>query len=206
MISLRYSVAVVLLLLIALIPTVIHTYVGAQSDDGKSVSLVPDVLNGWTSTPYSRHKAKWVEDMYGSSDWLERIYTSPEKTDVRLFVARSYDYKRLYHHPELGLSHGKKLEREGIVVLPGEERIIVHLYNELDNDGFVAYVLLYEEGYIESPIAHQLQNVFRQLVSARKQMTIFYVSGRYANGEGKFVQTPAASILTTAIRDFRSND
>jgi hypothetical protein len=202
MISPRYSLAVILLLLIALIPTVIHTYVGAKSDDGKSVKLVPEVLNGWSSTPYSRHKAKWVNDMYGSNDWLERIYASPGKTDIRLFVARSYDHKRLYHHPELGLSHGKKLEREGIVVLPGEESIPVHLHNEADGDEFVAYVLLYEGGYIESPIAHQLQNVFGQLVSSRKPMTMFYVSGRYAKGNDEFLQTPAANILEAAIKKF----
>lgn len=202
MISLRYAFPVLILLALASIPTVIHTYVQAKSDSGKSVTLIPEVLNGYASKPYARHNAEWVDSMFKSNDWFERIYQSPGESDVRLFVARSYDHKRLYHHPELGLSHGRDLESAGVVALPGKDNILVHLYNHVNGQEFVGYVLLYQGDYVDSPITHQIRNALGQLVSARKPMIIFYVSGYYAEAENEFVQTPAASILSAAIRDF----
>jgi hypothetical protein len=203
MISSRYAFPALVLLVLASIPTVIHTYVGAKSDSGESVTLIPEVLNGWTSRPYNRHNAEWVNGMFRSSDWFERIYMIPGQADVRLFVARSFDHKRLYHHPELGLSHGSNLGSASLVTLPEEAEIPVYLYKQENGNEFVGYVLLYEGDYIDSPITHQIRNALGQLISARKPMTLFYVSGSFAESEKEFQQTPAASILAAAIRDYR---
>ena len=74
MISSRYSLPVVLLLILALLPTIIHSYLGSEYDDGKSVHSIPTVLAGFSSEPYLRHKDPWVKSQYGSEDWIERIY------------------------------------------------------------------------------------------------------------------------------------
>ncbi len=202
MISSRYAVPVILFLVLASIPTLIHTYAGATLEDGKTVADIRSELNGFTSAPYGRHGQEWVDDMFKSEDWFERIYTSPDRGDFRLFVARSYDHKRLYHHPELGLSYGSNLEREGIVRLTGQSDIPVHLYNQADGLGFAGYVLLYGDEFVEDPISHQIKNTLVLLVSPRKPLTIFYISGSYETPSMDFTETPAASILAVAIQDF----
>ncbi len=202
MISSRYAIPVILLLFLALIPTLIHTYAGAELDDGKSVAVVEKGLNGFISEPYGRHRQEWVDEMFKSQDWFERVYTHPGKNDVRLFVARSYDHKRLYHHPELGLSYGSNLEQQGTVRLTGGQDIPVHLYNQVDGLGFAGYVLLYDDEFVEDPISHQIKNTLALLVSARKPLTLFYISGSYEKPGVDFRETPAAAILAAAIQDF----
>lgn len=117
-------------------------------------------------------------------------------------MARSYDHKRLYHHPELALSYAKDLSRNGLIVLPGQPEIPVNLLQSTARSGIAAFVLLYEGKFITHPISHQVQHSLNLLVSARKPMTLFYISDDNAPNNIPFNQTPAASLLNKAIRDF----
>src|SRR5664280_2539690 len=102
MISARYALPVAFVLMLALIPTVIHSYLGLKTDDGLSVKNIKPVLDNFYSIPTNRQPG-WGEVTFGSEDWIERIYTDEQGKSLRLFVGRSYDHKRLYHHPELAL-------------------------------------------------------------------------------------------------------
>ena len=73
MFSHRYALPVVLLLAVALVPTVIHSYMQARNDDGRSAKDIPTTLAGIKSKPYTRHNDAWVMDMFASDDWIERI-------------------------------------------------------------------------------------------------------------------------------------
>ena len=119
MISARYALPVALVLMLALIPTVIHSYLNLKSDDGLSVKNIKSALDNFNSTPTNRQPG-WGEDTFGCEDWIERIYTDEQGKSLRLFVGRSYDHKRLYHHPELALSYAKDLRGEGQIRLPGQ--------------------------------------------------------------------------------------
>ena len=87
MISTRYAISVILLLVLALIPTIIHSYIDATIDDGKSVNNIALTLNNFTSVPTKRN-AQWGMDIFGSNDWFERDYQDEQYNAFLLFVAR----------------------------------------------------------------------------------------------------------------------
>ncbi len=203
LLSTRYAMSVCILLALALIPTVIHSYIDAKVDDGKSVINIATTLNNYSSVPAKRNTS-WGLDVFGSTDWFERDYQDQKYHKVRLFTARSYDHKRLYHHPELALSYGKDLTKQGIVNLPNDSRIPVHLLSNENNTLQAAYVLFYDDQFISDPINHQLGESMRLLVSAGKPMTLFYASQANATGNIPFDQSDMAQLLLLAIQNFQT--
>lgn len=206
MISSRYVIPAILLLTLALLPTFIHSYLGSISDDGRSVRSIPTVLAGFSSEPYLRHKDPWVKSLFGSEDWIERIYKNDKGEKIRLFVARSYDFKKLYHHPELALSYANDFEEEGMVVLPGDPEIPVFILRNSKGRGIAAYVLLHENKFIKHPVSHQVNEAFMQLFSPMKAMTLFYVADTTTPVADKFNKTSSASLLAAAIQSFKTNE
>ena len=202
MISSRYVLPVIFLLVLALVPTVLHNYLSPVYDDGKSVHTIAPVLSGFSSKPFLRHNDQWVKTLYDSQDWIERIYTNSNGEEVRLFAARSYNYKRLYHHPELALSHGLDLKENGIVMIPGTPDIPAQLLRSSNGYGSVAYVLLYEDKLVKDPVSHQFTEVLTQLISPRKVMTLFYVSDATSLADDEYYKSSSASILAAAIQSF----
>ncbi|MEI6334217.1 MAG: hypothetical protein WCS87_06620 [Methylococcaceae bacterium] len=201
MISSRYTLPVALVLIVALIPTVIHSYLNLKTDDGLSVKNIKPVLDNFESMPTARQPG-WGEETFGSEDWIERVYTDEQGKSLRLFVGRSYDHKRLYHHPELALSYAKDLISAGQLRLPGQPEIPVNLLRNERRPNMAAFVLLYDGKFIDSPISHQLRDSLKQLVSARKPMTLFYIVDDNEPKNSLFIQSAAASLLDKAIKDF----
>ena len=204
MTSTRYALPVALLLTLALIPTVIHSYFGLTKNDGSSVKNIRPVLENFSSTPTNRNPA-WGEQTFGSEDWFERTYKDEQGHSIRLFVARSFDHKRLYHHPELVLSYGSDLSNGGIDLLPEQPEIPVNLLRSNTRLGLAAYVLLYDGEFIGNPISHQVKDAFNLLISARKPMTLFYIADLNAPSDAIFDKTAAADLLKKAIKDFVPN-
>ena len=201
MISARYALPVSLVLILALIPTVIHSYLGLKTDDGLSVKKIKPELGNYNSEPTNRQPG-WGEETFGSVDWIERAYTDEQGKTLRLFVGRSYDHKRLYHHPELALSYAKDLRSEGRIRLHGQPEIPVNLLRNEMRPNMAAFALLYDGKFIDNPISHQIRDSLKQLISARKPMTLFYIADDNAPKNTAFIQSPAASLLNKAIKDF----
>jgi hypothetical protein len=201
MISTRYALPVALILLLALVPTVIHGYLGMKTDDGMLATNINPILDNFTSIPTSRQPG-WGEEAFGCKDWIERIYTNEQGKSLRLFVGRSYDHKRLYHHPELALSYARDLRGTGQILLPGQPAIPVNLLHNDVRPNMAAFVLLYDGNFIDNPISHQIRDSLKQLVSARKPITLFYIADDNAQKDAEFKNTPAASLLEKAIKDF----
>ena len=63
---------------------------------------------------------------------------------------------------------------------------------------------LYDNGFINNPIIHQIKDSFNLLFSARKPMTIFYVSQSDTQFTSRFDQSDAALLLIAAIQSFQS--
>jgi hypothetical protein len=204
MISSRYVRPVVLLLALALVPTVIHSYIRARVDDGRTTATIATTLEEMSSQPFTRHNAGWVMDMFNSGDWIERVYQVDSGHEIRLFVARSYDHKRLYHHPELGLSHGNDFTDGGVVMLAGKQEIPVHLLRGSNGPGIVAYALLYKGRFIRDPLKHQIQDSLKLLISPRRQMTMFYVADASVLPKQPFADTASAKLLMSAIDSFQA--
>jgi hypothetical protein len=201
MTSARYALPVALVLFLALIPTVIHNYLGLKSDDGLSVKNIKSELGNFNSEPTNRQPS-WGEETFGSEDWIERTYTGEQGKSLRLFVGRSYDHKRLYHHPELALSYAKDLRSEGQIRLPGQPEIPVNLLRNNMRPNMAAFALLYDGIFIDNPISHQIRDSLKQLFSARKPMTLFYIVDDNAPKTTEFIQSPAALLLNKAITNF----
>ena len=202
MISAKYAPYLVLLLVIALVTTVIHVYAGLEEDDGHHTSQVPVELAGFSSHPTDRREA-WGRATFDSHDWFERLYEKG-RTRVRLFVGRSFNQKRLYHHPEIALSRGADLANERIVTLPGDPQMPVHLLPYRNGSGLAAYVLVYDDRFIVDPVANQLGDAIWQLYNPRRPMTLFYVVQEGVSGQTPFAQTAAAEVLVNAVHAFLS--
>lgn len=201
MITTRYAIPVCILLALALIPTTIHSYVNSELSDGKFVQKIPKSLGGFTSTSTNRNP-KYGMGYFLSTDWFERNYHIKNKS-VRLFIARSYDHKRLYHHPELALSYAQSLPIKSIENLPNHPNISVHVLS--DGKGLrAAYVLLYDNTSITNPIKHQLTDSLRLLVNSRKPITLFYTSQSNLLPSSEFKESEAAALLSLAIENFQS--
>lgn len=201
MISSRFALPAIIVLIIALVPTVIHSYLGLTKHDDRLVASINTVLNNFSSSPSTRNPG-WGEETFDSFDWTERIYRDEHGHAVRLFVGRSYDHKRLYHHPELALSYARDLGHHKQVYLPSDPTIAINVLQNPTRPGLAAYALVVDDEFIANPIVHQLQDSLHLLIGARKSMTLFYVADDLAPINAPFEQSPAASVLISAIKDF----
>ena len=141
-ISTRYVPAACVVIALALVPTIIHSYVGTVIKDGRTTAAISPTVAGFTSVPSDRD-AGWGKRRFESDDWIERRYLSGNE-EVLLTVLRSYDLKRLYHHPELDVAYGAGYLTEEIVELPGAEGVPVHFLRaseETDGTGDVRAAL-----------------------------------------------------------------
>jgi hypothetical protein len=196
MIAGRHLALLSSLLGLACVPTVLHSYVGVTVNDGRSVEAVPRRLSGLDSRPAGR-PAAYVMNAYGTTDFIERHYGS----SLTLFVARGYDSKRLYHHPELGIAHGDPYER--VVVRRSSTRPHIPLFVlESASDKASVYALLHEDQFIEDPIRFQLRNALTLLFRPKSPMTLFFVRSRTASAPLTPNTPTAEALLLAAIDSF----
>lgn len=173
MISRKYTLPVGILLAIALVPTVIHSYVGAKATDGYATSQLAQRIGTLNGEPSDRRPG-FGQDVFDSFDWTERWYTATNGQRVRLFIARSYDHKKLYHHPEIAVIRGTDVTSAGIAHIGSNQHIPAHVIKEQDGSGVAAYTLIYDGEMVENPIKHQILSALTQLVSAKKPMTLIF--------------------------------
>lgn len=127
MISSHYALPVAVLLSLALVPTVIHSYLDLAIDNSASSKAIKADLGEFISVPTHRN-ADWGATTFGCTDSFERYYKDKAGNSVRLFVGRAYDLKRLYHHPELAISHGEDLRHDSLLHLPTRPRFLYTCY------------------------------------------------------------------------------
>lgn len=200
-ISTRYALPVSLLLAFALLPTIIHSYIGVQSSDGLITAAISPTLGNLQSRPTDR-RARWVQEVYDSVDWIERRYVGPDGTDLLLFVARSFDLKRLYHHPELGVLHRVDFKRPQTQSSPLLDGAPVHVLNSSVGLGVAAYALLYDGEFVAEPVLLQLRTSVELIFGARKPLTIFFVYDETLPSTTPFHKSTAARLLADAITSF----
>ena len=193
MISSRSLAATAALLALALIPTVVHTYVGITATDGRTSGAVAHQLKGVEGVDTQR-SAGWVTQYFGTEDFIERRYG----TDVTLFVARGYDPKRLYHHPELALAYGRSYDSVNIVHVSSPAKSVpVHVLT--GPGGLACYALLYDDEFVEKPLQFQAKQAISMLFSPRRQMTLFFAR-ESASADPN--ESPAVRILLAAVESF----
>jgi hypothetical protein len=203
MISAKFAGAVGALALVALVPTVIHSYLGRLQDDGRRVERLPQHLAGMASIPTGRD-AGWGKRRFDSDDWIERHYLAPDGRRLKLFAGRSYDAKKLYHHPEIDIARGTSFQSasvERVESLPGVPLHVLRA-SEGGRRDLVVYVLHYGDRFVENPFTFQLRLAGESLVGGRKPMTLFFV--QTAAGEADLEGAATVALLGEAIRSFLS--
>ena len=199
--STKYAHATIVLLALVLVATAIHGYLGRRLDDGLRAAKVPETLAGVGSAP-GRRTERWVRSRFDSTDWVERYYGPGER--LRLFVIRTYDPKRVYHHPELAISYNEaKFQPGTFVSLPDAPGVPVHaLRGQEGHSDLVLYSLHYGDSFVRDPILFQLGLSGRLLFEGRRPMTLFYVYDASPPAGEALAGTPAARLLGAAIRSF----
>jgi hypothetical protein len=193
-ISTRYAPAVAVLVGLALFPTVLHTYVGYTASDGKTSQQVPQQLGGIDGID-TRRDAHWVRQYYHTDDFVERRYA----TAVTLFVARGFDAKALYHHPELGLAHGVPFSSYEVVDVPSDSGAIA-LHVLKGPDDYACYALLYGDRFVAAPLRFEVRRAVNMLFSPARAMTLFFGQGPAS------VETRGSAVTRTvvaAVESFR---
>lgn len=199
MISTRYAGWVLVLLVLALVPTVIHSYAAVTVNDGKSAARIPATLAGYSSLPGPRN-ADWGRRRFDTNDWIARRYVSGG-AEVTLTVVRAYDLKALYHHPELAVAYDTPFFDSQLRYFPGRPSVPVHVLRDGDR-ALGLYVLLYDGKYVADPVWFQLQTSARLLVSGRRPMTLLFAR-QTALPPGQAIDTSrAATILFAALDAF----
>ena len=207
MISTRYSLTVIVLTGMALVPTLVHTYAGITSSDGRVTNAIPLSLTDLDAEPTLR-SSTWVKSTFDSVDWIERHYEEGDTAPLLLFVARSHDAKRLYHHPELALIHGTAVRAHGITRVASAPTIPVHVLKSPNNTGrdLAIYSFFYDEHFIDDPFVYQLQNSWKLMFSSQKPMTLFFVHDPVASPHIPLEEARATRLLLAAIRSFLSQE
>jgi hypothetical protein len=201
MISPRFAAPVTALLAVALVPTVIHSYRGARVDDGLRAIVIAETLGDMRSEPSGRRE-EWVRKNFATSDWIERTYRNGS-AEVSLFVARSYDSKRLYHHPELAILRGFQTRPSGIARAAARPDIPLHVIETERNEkrGIGVFALLYDGRFIDNPLLFQLRTSVELLAGGRKPLTLF-MSTALQGQRDDIDNAPATNVLLAAIADF----
>jgi hypothetical protein len=197
--------ALVLLLGLALVPTLIHSYGNSVESDGLSASSIPVRLAGFSSVPSGRGP-NWGRKEFDSPDWIERNYLKDGDT-VRLTVVRSYDLKTLYHHPELAVAYGgqygSSFGRHEVHRLGRRPEVPVHVLSPTPGANALGlYVLHYDDEFVADPIWFQLRTSLKLLVSRRKPMTLFFAHVLQAPAAADLDSLPAAALLFASIDRF----
>jgi hypothetical protein len=167
------------LVALALVPTIIHSYSPTPDADVRVADAIPTDLAGFQGTSSGRN-AGWGKRRFDSDDWVERVYSDGGGGALRLTVVRSYDAKRLYHHPELAITY-PQAGYVGEEVRRFDQRRDIPVYvlkPEAGRRTAAFYALHYEGRFVENPIAFQIRTAAELLFSRRKPMTLFFVFDR----------------------------
>lgn len=142
---------------------------------------------------------EWMVRKFDSFDWMERWYGAG--TSLRLSVVRSYDAKKLYHHPELAISYREmRLGATARTTLPGRADVPVVTVRAADGEpGLAAYVLHYDHRFVENPYVFQVRQAAELLFTGRRAMTLIYVQDLAAPPDAAVEETMAMRLLAAAV-------
>jgi hypothetical protein len=198
-ISARYARTLLVLLAMALVPTIIHSYAGVTVTDGRSTAAIPERLAGHRATPGTRNSG-WGQRHFDSNDWFSRRYIS-DAGQVTLTAVHGYDLKALYHHPELAVAYDTPFADYAVRYLPGHPSVPVHVLTD-GNGAIGLYVLVYGDTYVADPMSFQVRTAAALLFSGRRPMTLLFAQQTMARRGVDAGNSDAATVLFAALDAF----
>lgn len=200
----RYARLTLVLLLVALVPTAVNSYFGtSDADEPRLASVVGETLLGYTSTPTNRRAAS-IDRSFSAADWFERRYSRGGE-DVKVLVVRSFDMKRLYHHPELAVASDMNFRAAHLETVAADAGDIhVHIL-EGESAGLIAYALVYGEATIARPLLFQLQVAPELLLRGRRPLTLALAmdEAHVPRDAQDLAQAPAVQLVAAVVAELR---
>lgn len=188
--------ALVLTLVVALAPTMLHSYGSFQVPfEPLTSDMLPVALEGAVGRDVERSSA-WVRETYGATSWLERQY-GDGRDSISVFVARGYDLKKLYHHPELGTVRGTSFRTHQLVRLSAAQPVHV-LRNDAAGPS-VVYALIYDREWVANAYRLQIESALATIWKGRQSLTLILVYGNVVELDGALSQA-AVELLTQLAR------
>ncbi|MFQ5843482.1 MAG: hypothetical protein ACE5JG_00675 [Planctomycetota bacterium] len=183
MISGRYAWPVAALLAVALVPTVVHVYGGpAPLPAGGLAAELPARLEPYGAPAPGPRAASFARRQFGTEDFISRSYPPADGVgELRLFAARAYDGKKLYHFPETALARGIDLGASRLAATEvGGSRVWVRtLEDRGEGERHLArYALFYGRRSVDRPVRLHFAVLPELLVGHREPMTLIFVQGR----------------------------
>jgi hypothetical protein len=194
--SARYSAHLLYLLAPALLAVAAHRYVGLDHDD----CAEPQKL--MTFGESSRLNA--LRDTFSMFQGNEGPLTGMQG---RFAIVRSYDLKRLYHHPELVLLHGSAID--GVEVewaTDGAESLPVHRvhFEKRDPPRYAGYLLIHGSRVIAKPYQAHLAALPIQFLTGARPMTLAFISAEPSPGHEKTFELSARAWLMDFWRKYKT--
>lgn len=196
MMSTRFSLHVFLLAVIGLLPVARNHYLPNETDQrcAEMAMPVPSATQRvWPEEP------PWLSEAFDTDDWAVRRVIDDSGSEIVLYVVRSFDWKRLYHHPELAIAHGHDLRYSGVSRLREAPEVPLHTLRGQAN-GVAVYSLVYDEVPIAEPIREQLYLGLKVLFRPRRPMTLVFGLRRNAPAHDELTaETLAGHVVRTTL-------
>ena len=196
----RFAWPVAALLLLALVPTVMNVYLHpAPLEPGALDALLPTEIDGIGSSARGSREAPWIKENYGADDFVTRRFD-----DIGFFAARSYDAKKLFHFPELGLDYGRGVTKRRIEELETAAGTVPMRVLEFRRSGGMnlsAYVLLYGRRTVRDPVVFLAATIPERFVGRREPMTLIYVQSGADPDDPAPAEARLRSVLAAACTE-----
>lgn len=207
--STRFALALAGLAALALVPVVLHSYLGAQRDDCRApLALAPAAH----ASALERGRDAWMREHFAASAWREgRIAGRSGAPALAYAVVRSYDAKRVYYRPENTLLRGHSVRaRELEWVDAHDVRLPIHRPRYSSTPGaslraVAGYLLVYEGRPVADPYRAQLLAAPHQLLGASTPMTLFFVHGSAAAEQVEETEVRLRAALREQWERYRSS-
>lgn len=203
--STRYVPHIVALLVLAGIPTLLHSLGRFDVDDCASPGVLLAPPDRAHAQLLSANERRRFDSFWGEGNWSAGHLPDAERGGrLHYVIARSYDPKAVYHWPEARvIAEGRPNSRSLEEVESRGERIPVHrAYYERDSaaspETVVAYLLVYHSEAVANPYLAQILSGPQQVLTGRRPMWLFIVYGAVEPSEHADAETRAHEWLAAA--------
>jgi hypothetical protein len=185
-VSSRYVPHLLVLLLLAAIPSYLHHTNRLDADDCER----PDQLLASDLAPPGRAAAdarrlRGFDSSFGTGNWAVGSLAS-EMGEIETVVARAFDPKVVYHWPEGRILPGVRAQARGREEVDGRGGTVLPVHRIFFQDAappdaraiLAGYLLVYESRPVSNPYLAQILSAPLQLVRGRRPMWLFFVHGR----------------------------
>jgi hypothetical protein len=196
--SRRYIPHLALLSLPVLLPVLVYSYGRVQLSSNQDP---PPPCQSFPR-PTEGLRARQMLEMFQGEQWCEGNIEG----GLSFSVIRSYDPKKLYHHPEVALMRNAAPNRRTVEwVSDGSGMLPIHraFYDTGDEGILVAYLLVYHARPVDNPYLAQLESFPIELLKGRSPMTLFFISAQGQHDRLADLESRSKKWLVDAWRGYR---